>query len=81
MFQPSEHAVRRYISRFEGNLSFNAAAVRLRRIARSARFRRALPGHARLYSVGPINLVVHEGVVLTVYRLTSGRESLIPWRA
>ncbi|GGR61560.1 hypothetical protein GCM10008959_24300 [Deinococcus seoulensis] len=70
MFQPSEHAVRRYIERFAGNLSPAAANVHLKHIARNARFRRPLPGHARLYGSGNVNLVVQDDVILTVYRLT-----------
>ena len=70
MFNPTEHAVWRYIERFEGNLSFPVAAQRLRRIVRQARFRRTLPGGARLYATGPINFVVAEGRILTVQRLT-----------
>ncbi|AZI45239.1 hypothetical protein EHF33_20230 (plasmid) [Deinococcus psychrotolerans] len=70
MFRPSSHASQRYIERFAGNLSHFAAAACLLRIARNARFRRALPGGARLYATGTINLVVHSGTIITVYRLT-----------
>lgn len=81
MFQPSEHAVRRYIERFEGNITHTVAANRLRRIVRSARFRRILPGRARLYSRGPLNFVVQGGVIVTVYRLTWRHEPLATWEA
>lgn len=70
MFSPSAHAVDRYIERFAGNLSFTAASAQLSRIGRQARFRRPLPGGARLYATGPLNLVVQQGVITTVYRLT-----------
>lgn len=70
MFLPSSHATRRYIERFAGNLSPSAAHQQLRRIARSARFRRPLPGGARLYATGPVNLVVQNGTIITVYHLT-----------
>ncbi|GGL92972.1 hypothetical protein GCM10010840_33820 [Deinococcus aerolatus] len=81
MFQPSEHAVRRYIERFEGNITDTVAATRLRRIVRKARFRRVLPGRARLYSSGPLNFVVQSGVIVTVYRLTWRAEPVTAWRA
>ncbi|MFC3833327.1 MULTISPECIES: hypothetical protein [Deinococcus] len=70
MYVPSDHAIRRYIERFAGNVSHSRARQCLTRIARSARFRRTLPGGARLYATGPINLVVQDGTILTVYRLT-----------
>lgn len=70
MFSPSAHAIDRYIERFAGNLSFPAASARLSRIARRARFRRTLPGGARLYTTGSLNLVVQQGIITTVYRLT-----------
>lgn len=70
MFQPSAHATDRYIERFAGNLSYPKAQQRLRRIARRARFRRPLPGGARLYATGSINLVVQDGTIITAYRLT-----------
>lgn len=71
MFQPSAHATDRYIERFAGNLSSGAARRQLQRIARRARFRRPLPGGARLYATGSVNLVVQDRVIVTVYRLTT----------
>lgn len=68
MFDPSEHAVVRYIERFEGNLTFERASERLKRLSERARFRRVLPGNARLYTQGSVNLVVSEDLILTVYR-------------
>lgn len=77
MFQPSAHATTRYIERFAGNLSASAAHQQLRRIARSARFRRPLPGGARLYATGAINLVVQGDTIITVYRLTDRAPTLV----
>lgn len=68
MFDPSEHAVLRYIERFEGNLTFERACERLRLLSEKARFRRVLPGNARLYTQGSVNLVVSENVIITVQR-------------
>lgn len=70
MFNPTAHAVTRYIERFEGNLNWERAVQRLTTLARKARFRRTLPGGARLYAIGAVNLVVAEGTILTVFRLT-----------
>ena len=70
MHVPSDHAIDRYIERFAGNVSHTRARQCLAHIARNARFRRTLPGGARLYTTGPINLVVQDGMILTVYRLT-----------
>lgn len=79
---PTEHAVTRFMERFAGNLSFPSAARRLTQLAARARFRRVLPGGARLYTLGDLNLVVAEGAVVTVYRLhyrDAPARDLDPW--
>ncbi|WP_051935610.1 hypothetical protein [Deinococcus sp. YIM 77859] len=45
----TNHATKRYIERFAGNLSPREAKARLERLVR---FRRVIPGGARLYSLG-----------------------------
>jgi hypothetical protein len=65
----TQHAVHRYIERFEGNLSTIRAAQRLQRIFRRAKFRNVLPGQARLYRTGTINFIVCDDHIVTVYRL------------
>ena len=64
------HAITRFLERFAGNLSWNAAQERLRKLLRRARFLRVQPGGARLYSLGEMRFLVCDGVLLTVYRPT-----------
>ena len=62
------HATQRFQERFAGNLSRSAAAARLKRLLRRARFLRVCPGNARIYGLGEMRFVVQEGALLTVFR-------------
>ncbi|PTA68576.1 hypothetical protein [Deinococcus arcticus] len=62
------HAIAGFQERFAGNLSWSAAAWRLARLMRRARFPRMCAGKARLYTLGDIRFVVQDGRLVTVYR-------------
>ncbi|AZI45172.1 hypothetical protein EHF33_19870 (plasmid) [Deinococcus psychrotolerans] len=64
------HAITRFLERFAGNLSWNAAQVRLRKLLCRARFLRVQPGGGRLYGLGQMRFLVCSGMLLTVYRPT-----------
>ncbi|UQN08800.1 hypothetical protein [Deinococcus sp. QL22] len=63
------HAVERFQERFAGNLSWNGAQERLRRLLRRARFVSVRPGHARLYALQDMRFLIQDGLLITVYRL------------
>ncbi|UBV44094.1 hypothetical protein LAJ19_14885 (plasmid) [Deinococcus taeanensis] len=63
------HAISRFQERFAGNLSWAAAARRLGRLLRRAKFMRMCAGKARLYTLGVMRFVVQDRVLVTVYRL------------
>lgn len=64
------HAIRRFVERFAGNLSREAARAKLKKLLRRARFRRVCPGQARMYALGDLRFIVSEGALITVYRQT-----------
>lgn len=64
------HAVSRYLERFAGNLSSQAASQRLHKLLSRARFLRVCPGKARIYALGEMRFVVDGQALVTVYRLT-----------
>lgn len=64
------HAVKRFVERFAGNLSRDAARRKLEKLLRRARFRRVCPGRARMYALGDLRFIVSEGALITVYRQT-----------
>ncbi|NTY02437.1 hypothetical protein [Deinococcus sp. JMULE3] len=64
------HAISRFQERFAGNLAWPAAARRLARLLRRARFLRVCAGKARLYALGEMRFLVHSGVLVTVFRPT-----------
>lgn len=66
----TSHAVRRYLERFAGNLSYQAANARLQKLLSRARFLHICAGKARLYALGDMRFVVDQGALLTVYRPT-----------
>lgn len=68
--QLTGHAIQRFQERFAGNLGWAAAAQRLARLLRRARFRRVCAGRARLYALGEMRFVVQDGSLVTVYRPT-----------
>lgn len=68
--QLTGHAIERFQERFAGNLGWAAAARRLARLLRRARFLRIGAGRARLYALGEMRFVVEGGVLVTVYRPT-----------
>lgn len=68
-FLPSQHAITRYIERFEGNITPSAASRRLTQLVQKARFERILPGQARLYCRQHMRFVVAGEMIVTVYRL------------
>lgn len=64
------HAIQRYLERFAGNLSYQAANARLKKLLSRARFLHVCAGKARLYALGEMRFVVEQGVLVTVYRPT-----------
>lgn len=64
------HAIQRYLERFAGNLSPQAANVRLRKLLSKARFLHMCAGKARLYALGDMRFVVDQGALVTVFRPT-----------
>ena len=64
------HAAERYLERFAGNLTLQAASARLRKLLSRARFLHMCAGKARLYALGDIRFVVDQGALVTVYRPT-----------
>lgn len=68
--QLTSHAISRFQERFAGNLGWAAAAQRLIRLLRRARFLRVCAGKARLYALGEMRFVVQDGALVTVYRPT-----------
>lgn len=64
------HAVSRYLERFAGNLSSEAASQRLHKLLSRARFLRVCPGKAKIYALGDMRFVVDGQALITVYRLT-----------
>lgn len=68
--QLTGHAIERFQERFAGNLGWAAAAQRLARLLRRARFLKVCAGKARLYALGEMRFVVQDGALVTVYRPT-----------
>lgn len=68
--QLTSHAITRFQERFAGNLGWAAAAQRLARLLRRARFLRVCAGKARLYALGEMRFVVQDGALVTVFRPT-----------
>lgn len=68
--QLTSHAITRFQECFAGNLGWAAAAQRLMRLLRRARFLRVCAGKARLYALGEMRFVVQDGALVTVYRPT-----------
>ena len=68
--QLTSHAIERFQERFAGNLAWAAAAQRLARLLRRARFLKVCAGKARLYALGEMRFVVQGGALVTVYRPT-----------
>ncbi|AIZ45140.1 hypothetical protein QR90_08550 [Deinococcus radiopugnans] len=68
--QLTGHAIARFQERFAGNLGWAAAAQRLARLLRRARFLKVCEGKARLYALGEMRFVVQDGALVTVYRPT-----------
>lgn len=64
------HATFRYMERFAGNLSPEAARQRLQKLLSRARFLHVCAGKARLYVLGEMRFVVDQQVLVTVYRRT-----------
>ncbi|MFW8627762.1 hypothetical protein [Deinococcus sp. ME38] len=68
--QLTSHAITRFQERFAGNLGWAAAAQRLARLLRRARFLRVCARKARLYALGEMRFVVQDGALVTVFRPT-----------
>lgn len=66
-FHVSEHAAKRYIERFAGNVTKRVATQRLKRILSTARRKRPAPGGATIYGTAGLEFVVQDNTVLTVY--------------
>ena len=66
----TSHAISRFQERFAGNLGWAAAAGRLLRLLRRARFLRVCAGKARLYALGEMRFLVQGGALVTVFRPT-----------
>lgn len=63
-------AVERFQERFAENLSKARTRAPLRRLLARAHFVAVRPGHARLHGLGEFRFLIHEGMPITVYRLT-----------